>query len=265
MTHVRVNGAALTIGFAVYAIALVVTAPAGWMASILDRFPGSSLVLREPRGTLWDGSGHLYVRGRSRDLLYLGPVRWRVSAAGLVRGTLAADVALGPSDPAARVELGIGAATVRALRLELPGAVFAILLPQAAVLRPAGRLVISAEELFVSAGAMRGNVQIEWHGGSFGAARGLAFGSHVARLRGDGEGVLVELASLEGPVRIQGTGKWTRREGLSIEGIAEPRQDPEGTLTAFFGRVCADARGGRCAFRISGLGATGSSDAAPRR
>jgi hypothetical protein len=55
------------------------------------------------------------------------------------------------------------------------------------------------------------------------AARARDLGSHVARLRGGGAKVDVELASLEGPLKLFGGGSWTRSAGLVVSGSAEAR------------------------------------------
>lgn len=250
--HARIGY--LAAGALVYAAALCATAPAAWVSYALDRASGSALVLREPQGTLWSGSARLYAREPSRGLIHLGLLRWQASAAGLPRARLEAELALGAADPAARLELGFGGVTIRGLRLDLPGALAATLAPEARVLRPGGRLVVRSERLHLAGGAVHGTMEIEWREARLGPPPGLALGSHVARLRGAGDGVAIELASLEGPLRLQGTGSWRAREGLRAAGTAEPLQDPDGALAAFLRGVCAEYHAGRCTFRVAAFG-----------
>jgi hypothetical protein len=78
------------------------------------------------------------------------------------------------------------------------------------------------------------------------------FGSHVIRMRGSGSGskVDIELATLEGPLRLGGRGNWTRSAGLAVSGTVEHVAQPTPVLTAFLKGMCTDYRDDRCRFEI---------------
>jgi len=72
----------------------------------------------------------------------------------------------------------------------------------------------------------------------------------VARLRGAGSRVDIELGTLGGPLRVAGAGSWSPRGGLALSGTAEPRPDAAAGLVPFLRGVCPEFRDGRCIFQI---------------
>lgn len=57
-------------------IATVVHAPARWLDVALQRASAGQVRLLHPQGTLWQGSGTLWVRGDGGALTLPGPLRW---------------------------------------------------------------------------------------------------------------------------------------------------------------------------------------------
>lgn len=234
------------IGAVVYATVLVATFPAPWVAHMVEMASERRIVLRDPAGTAWDGSGRLYARQRSGALVDLGAVRWNVSGAAILAGKLGADLALGEPAKLMHVEASPASVTLRGLDLEFPGALLAGFAPELAALGPEGVVRIRSDSLRIDGDSVLGLAQIEWRGIRLARAQDLELGSHVARLRGAGSKVDIELGTLDGPLRLSGGGTWTRDAGLSVSGSAEPRA---ATLVPFLKSVCAEYRDSRCVFR----------------
>ena len=96
---------------------------------------------------------------------------------------------------------------------------------------------------------MLGLAQVEWRDVRLARVRGLALGSHVARLRGGGGTVGIELATLSGPLELKGGGSWDRRGGgFAVSGSAQAKA---GELAGFLRSVCAEYRDSRCFFRYA--------------
>jgi hypothetical protein len=110
---------------------------------------------------------------------------------------------------------------------------------------------IRSESLRIDDQSVLGRADIEWRSIRLARARGLELGSHVARVRGGGSKVDIELATLEGPLRVSGGGSWTREKGLVISGSAEPETGASGELAPFLRSVCSDYRDGKCGFSFS--------------
>jgi hypothetical protein len=91
---------------------------------------------------------------------------------------------------------------------------------------------------------------VEWRDIRLARASGIELGSHVARLRGAGSRVDIELATLDGPLRVSGSGSWSPRGGLAVSGTAEPRPEAAAALVPFLRGVCPEFRDGRCLFNI---------------
>jgi general secretion pathway protein N len=235
----------------VYAATLVATIPAPWVSRAIERASNQELLLRDPAGTAWAGSGSLYARLRSGELLDLGRLRWSSSPASIFRGHLAADLALGANAKTTRVELSPSALNVRGLSLELPGQILAQFAPALGAIGPEGKLLLRSDSLRIEAGSILGLGAIEWRGVRLARVSGVDFGSHVARLRGGGDKVNIEFGTIEGPTRLSGGGTWTPNDGLKLSGTFEPGNSPP-AMTTFLQGVCSDYRSGRCSFRFPG-------------
>lgn len=233
-----------------YAAALIVMFPAPWIAHAIERKSGQALSLRDPVGTIWSGSGHLYVRRRSGEMLDLGMLRWTSSLLETLTGKLVAHIALGESAKAVRLELSPASTTLRGLNLTLPGQMLESVAPGLESLGPQGTVLIRSDNLRLEGNSVLGLADIEWRPVQLARAQGLELGSHVARLRGGGTKVDIELGTIAGPLRLTGGGTWTRDSGLSVSGAMEHGADPSGTMTQFLRAVCTEYRPGHCAFRI---------------
>ena len=95
---------------------------------------------------------------------------------------------------------------------------------------------------------IRRNLDVELRGVRIARAQGLDFGSHVVRLRGGGEKVGIELATLSGPLQLKGGGTWDRTGRVTLSGSAEATNPG---LSKFLRSVCAEYREPRCAFHYS--------------
>jgi len=236
----------LVVGALIYGAVLVATFPAPWVSHMVEMASQRKLVLREPLGTAWRGQGRLYARQRSGALVDLGPVRWSASPATLLTGKLAGELTV--AEKTMQVEASQSSLTVRRLDVQFPGALLAGFAPELAAVGADGVVRVRSESLRVESDSLLGLAEIEWRGLRLARAQNLDLGSHVARLRGGGAKVDVELASLEGPLKLTGGGTWTRSAVLVVSGSAEARA---ANVAPFLRSVCADYRDARCNFRYS--------------
>lgn len=237
-------------GVLVYVAALAATLPAPWVAHMVEMASERKVVLRDPAGTAWEGSGRLYARQRAGALVDLGPVRWNASPGALLAGKLGAELFLGESAKRMHVEASPASMTLRGLDVELPGFLVAGFAAELAALGPEGVVRIRSDSLRVDGDSVLGLAEVEWRSIRLARAHGLDLGSHVARLRGGGSKVDIELGTLEGPLQLSGGGTWTRGSGLVLAGSAEPRAP---AVVPFLKTVCAEYRDARCFFRYPGL------------
>jgi general secretion pathway protein N len=241
-------GLYLGLGALAYAVALAATLPAAWVSHAVGRATQERMVLRDEAGSAWSGSGRLYARQRSGQLVDLGALRWRAQPASLLGGKLHAELTFGDTGKVTSLDLSPASVTVQGLDIEFPGVVLAAIEPALEALAPEGVVRLRAEKLRIDADSMLGLADIEWRGIRLARAHDLDLGSHVARLRGGGSKVDIELGTLSGPLELRGGGTWVRRSGFNISGSAEPRS---AELAAFLRSVCAEYRDSRCTFRYS--------------
>lgn len=235
----------------VYAATLLATIPAPWVSRAVERASDQRLLLRDPAGTAWAGSGNLHARLRSGELLDLGRLRWNISPSEIFTGHLTADFTLGADAKTTRVELSLSGMNVRGLSLDLPSRILAEFAPALSALGLEGRLLLRSDSLRIEPGSILGLGAIEWRAMRLARVGGINFGSHIARLRGGGDKVGIEFGTIEGPTRLSGGGTWTPNNGLKISGTFDPGDSPP-AMTTFLQGVCSEYRSARCTFRFPG-------------
>jgi hypothetical protein len=235
---------------AIYLIALIATVPVAWIAGAVERASAHKLVLREPAGSLWAGSGRLYADPKSGPLLELGLLRWSTSWSAIFTGKLAMDLALGEASPAMQLQMSPTHTTIRGLKLELPARILSAYAPGLEAFGPEGVLRVRSDDLRFDDGSILGLAEIEWRQIRLARGQGLNLGSHVARLRGGGSKVDIEFGTIEGPLRLSGGGSWVRDVGLALSGTAEHGAEQPPALATFLRGVCTEYRDRRCVFRV---------------
>jgi hypothetical protein len=234
-----------------YLGALIATFPAAWVAYAIERVSGRNFLLRSPTGTAWSGGGQLYVHQGSGRLLDLGMLRWNTSLAGIFAGRLGADVVLGNAASALRLELSPASIAIRGLSMEFPGTLLSTFAPRLETLGPQGTLLVRSDSLRFDENSILGLANIEWRSVRLARAPGLDFGSHIARLRGGGGKIDVELGTIDGSLRLSGGGTWTKTGGLNVTGAIEHGEDQPAAMGSFLQSVCSEYRNRRCDFRIA--------------
>ncbi len=233
-----------------YVVTLAVLFPASWVGYAIERASQQGLALRDPAGTLWSGSGRLYALERSGEPYEVGALRWKVFPLRLLEAKLVADLVLAPVSQPARVELSLSGLRIRNLNAQIPGALAQVAAPGLRLLEPQGTLILRSENLHLSEDSVLGLADLEWRGLRLARAGGLELGSHVARLRGAGKKLEIELDSLEGPLSVSGNGTWARAEGLLLSGAAEIKAQSDPALGPLLQGLCKDYRERRCVFEI---------------
>ena len=239
------------VGALAYLAALVATLPASWISRAVERASSERLLVRAPEGTVWAGRARLYAKERSGPPLELGELRWKTAWTGLLTGKLATDVSFGRAERAMHVELSPFGLTVQGLDVSLPGKALASFVPALETVGPQGMLRVRSDSLRLDSASILGLAEIEWRQVRLSRAPGLDLGSHVARLRGGGSKVDIELGTLEGALTLNGKGTWDPQAGLKMAGSAEHGPQAPPALAQFLKAVCTEYRDNRCGFRFA--------------
>jgi general secretion pathway protein N len=207
------------------AVALALQPPASWLAQALADASGQRLLLADARGSLWRGSAALVLSGGSgaqqasalpgRLQWSLGlaeggwPLELRLQQPCCIDGTL--KVTLEPGIGRLRVSLPAGRVAVG----RWPASWLVGLGAPFNTLQPGGALQLSADTLSVESvqGRWRVSGQAELQLLALSSALTTldSLGSYRLQLSGGGaadEGARLNLATLQGPLRLSGSGQW---------------------------------------------------------
>jgi general secretion pathway protein N len=239
------------VGALAYLVALAATFPATWIARALERTSADKLLVRAPEGTLWTGRARVYARERSGPPLALGELRWKTAWSGIFAGKLATDVTFGDAGQPVHLELSPFGVTLQGLDVVLPARVLSTFVPGLETIGPEGLLRLRSDSLRVEDDSILGLAEIEWRAVRFSRTPALDLGSHVARLRGGGSKVNIDLGTLEGSLRLSGSGTWDLKTGLKGAGSAEHGAQVSPELIPFLRAVCPEYRNNSCTFRFA--------------
>jgi general secretion pathway protein N len=229
-------GAVLGLG-----LALLVWAPARWLAWGVQQASQGQVQWRDARGTVWDGSAQLVLSGGAGSLdaqALPGRLHWTLmpDGLGLQLGWLA-DCCMAE---AARLSLQLGWATGQVLvsdhRSVWPAALLTGLGAPWNTLQPVGQLQLSTQALQVH--WSQGRMQL--HGLAELQVQHLAtrlspiqpIGHYRLQLRGTPGGTAtpsLELSTLQGPLQLSGQGQWVG-ERLRFTGEASAQEGQEAAL-----------------------------------
>lgn len=218
-------------------LALVLFAPARWLAAAVLRASAGQVLLHDPRGTVWSGSARLVLSGGagSSDAAALpGRLQWRLrpawdgasarlSADCCTTEPLAARLALRASG--ARVSLGDG-------QTRWPAAVLAGLGTPWNTLQAEGSLRLSTQGLSVEWIEGRlvigGRAELTAQGLSSRLSTLKPMGSYRITLNG-GPTSTLQLETLEGSLKLSGSGRWVGSR-LHFQGEASAAPEREAAL-----------------------------------
>lgn len=195
---------------AAYVAALAALAPATLIDARLQRMGEGTLRLAEARGSLWSGAGWIEVRDAHGKAGIARRLAWRVLPESLLRGRLVAEVEL---DQAARpfpVTLSPSRLEIGALRVRLPAAALGLGMPRLGPLRLTGEVLVDVADLSFERGRIDGAAMLQWRAAGSSMTPVSPLGDYEVRISADGPAVHAALRTLEGPLRLEGSGTWTR-------------------------------------------------------
>ena len=218
-------------------INVVFYGPAGWLAAAVDRATSGRVQLIEARGTVWTGTAQLLLSGGagSRDRAMLpGFVNWKLRPGWLaVNLQLSADCCtplplqgrLTPRWDGASLQLSDGVS-------EWPVAVLAGLGTPWNTVQAQGSLRLATQELSAKwlegRLALTGRAELTASRLSSNLTTLKPMGSYRVTLIG-GSPTALELATLEGGLRLSGSGRWVGSR-LRFEGVASAAPEHEAVL-----------------------------------
>ena len=214
--------------------ALLVFAPAQWLAQAVERASSGQVLLAQARGTLWTGSAQLVLTGgaASQDRAALpGRLEWRLRPT--LRG-LRAQLHAGCCMAAplqARVDAHWGGARLALTdgQAQFPAGLLTGLGTPWNTLQPQGQLAVQTEGLQAqwTAGRLRltGSAQLDARAMSSRLSTLRPMGSYRLVFQG-GEMPTLTLSTLDGALQLNGSGQWVgQRLRFTGEASAAPERE----------------------------------------
>lgn len=216
--------------------ALLVFAPAHWLAEGVARASQGQVLLLQPRGTVWNGSAQLVLTGgsASQDRAALpGRLDWQLRPAW---AGLRAQLHAGCCTPAplqAQARLGLSGSSVALAdgESQWPAAILAGLGTPWNTLQPQGQLALQTRGLQArwTAGrmALAGQAQLDARAMSSRLSTLRPMGSYRLVLEG-GEVPALTLSTLDGHLQLSGSGQWVgQRLRFAGEASATPEREAQ--------------------------------------
>ncbi|OGA18574.1 MAG: hypothetical protein A3I63_10840 [Betaproteobacteria bacterium RIFCSPLOWO2_02_FULL_66_14] len=231
-------------GLAVFALALIVTAPATLLDSRLARQSEGRIRLAEAQGTLWSGSGLVEIRATNLQSGIAKHLRWRLRPAYLLRVQLVYEVFLDHAPNPFLVALQRSRADVTDADIALPAAAFGLAEPRLAALELTGDVQLHVARLTLSSGTIQGNATLQWRAAGSALAPVSPLGDYELSLEGDGGAVRGSLRTLRGPLQLDGQGSWSPGRNPEFQGTARVPPQHQQQLTPLLRLIAIDRGGG---------------------
>ena len=212
------------------AVTVVVRAPAAWLGDWLEGHTRVRLV--DARGTVWHGSAFIGFSNGREITLVPGRIEWQVD--GIRPGGIGARLTHAWLSSPLQVSLAREGVAFAKGSARLPAGVLASAGAPFNTLKPGGTLEASWTDTVLRGAALTGEVQIDWRDASSALSTVAPIGSYRLRVTGRGDGSALELATLSGPLQLQGRG---RIEGSRIRfnGTAGAEADMRPALNGLLG------------------------------
>jgi general secretion pathway protein N len=224
--------------------ALIVFAPARWVADVINSATADQLQLVNARGTVWRGQADLMFTGgqgsQTRTTLPQG-IQWRLSptlASGVPALALQLTAPCCMTQPVAlTARPSIGGAEVRlaAFSSHWPAEILTGLGTPWNTLRMEGQIRLQSDGLTLrwdsGRGSMQGALAVEAQNLASRLSTLRPLGSYRMDVRADADGNTTTLAlqTLSGRLQLQGQGQWVGGR-LRFQGVAEAAPDSEAAL-----------------------------------
>jgi general secretion pathway protein N len=187
-----------------FAICLVVLAPATLLDGALKRATHGRLRLPEARGSLWAGAGQLELRDPGGRAGVGTAMHWTFQPSSLLRGRLGFAVAFGDATRRFPVSLSPFGLEFSDADFLLPAAVLGVATPRMALLEPTGDLHVRIPMLSYRGDVLSGHGIVDWMSAGSALTPVAPLGDYELRFVGATDGLHASLRTISGPLRLEG-------------------------------------------------------------
>lgn len=243
-------------GLTVLLVVALVQASATWLDWGFGQISQGRVALAEAEGTLWRGSGRLVLvdvaaqrdamsQDRTGDLrrsslngvALPGRVQWHLSPWPLLLGRIDLGLRVEGMTREVRVQGHAARLSVSAGALSLPAVDLSRLGSPWSTLRPSGALSLRWDDLLIRPDGFDGKAAIELREASAAISPVNPVGSYRVDLAGQGLDTGVTLSTLQGPLRMTGSGRFNVRSGLRLTAEATADEQERLRLQSLLGLI----------------------------
>lgn len=213
-------------------IVVMAAPPAGWADLAVSRATGGRLRLAQAEGSLWEGRGRLVLADPRaageeetgaaplRGVVLPGTLAWKLSPLPLLVGMLDAELRLDGMRAPLRLS-GRGG--------ELRGSGGALVLPPTRLdrlgspwntVQPNASLALQWEPFTLRQAGFEGRASLELRDVASAMSPVRPLGAYRVDIDGTGPRADLNMGTLVGPLKLEGTGTWTAAQGLRFIGAA---------------------------------------------
>ena len=216
----------------VFTLTLIVTAPASLLAKMVESRSNGQFVLANAAGSLWQGSATPAIRQRAGSLLVLEKLHWDLALLPLFGGKMVTSFRWDNVVQAQPMQatLSFSQIELRNALVPLPAVIIGELMPMLQPAQLSGQLQIRSEQLTFSKSGINGNAQAEWLNAGSVLSTVNPLGSYNINLTGAGERLDMTLLTTSGMLLLEGSGNFTREQGLKFQITARAAEDSKGRL-----------------------------------
>lgn len=198
----------IAIGLMIYALGVIVTAPATLIDGGLQRISHGKLRLVEAQGTLWSGSGQVEIRDSDGRTGIAKNFAWRILPESLLRGHMVCEVKLERAAKPFPVTISLSGVELANADISLPATALGLGVPKLAPLGLTGELLLHIASLSIGHKQMQGNATLQWRGAGSVFTPISPLGDYELKLDADGASTHVLLSTIQGPLQLDGKGTW---------------------------------------------------------
>lgn len=227
-------------------LTFVAAAPASFADRALDAATGGRMRLAETDGTIWRGSGRLVLVDVGADqaerrsvpgVAVPGRIGWNLRQLPLLIGQIDAAIRVEGMAQPVRIQGGYDEVRVGGGSLTLPSVELGRMGSPWNTIRPSGVLSLRWENLTLKQGGLEGRAQIELRDASSAMTPVKPLGSYRVEIVGRGGQADLSIQTLAGPLRLQGSGKFSAQAGLRFTAEASAEAAESERLKSFLGLI----------------------------
>ncbi len=225
-------------------VTVIAAAPASFADSALGAVTNGRVRLAEAEGTIWRGSGRLVLADLSAAAAELrstagvaipGRVHWSIRALPLLVGQFDARIGFDGMAQPVRVNGGYDEIRIAGGTLGLPSVDLSRLGSPWNTVRPSGALHLAWENLVIRDGGLDGHARIELRDASSAMTPVRPLGSYRVDVVGRGRRAELSIATMSGPLQLQGNGTFDPNAGLRFTAEASAGSRERMRLESFLG------------------------------